>query len=921
MKKLLLLALACLFLFSEADAQGKYTKDQILGMSIEELSDLPLEDLMAAVETLGVSSVDELFAMIMNKNVASASKKEENAFTSPLSTTVITRDEMRSWGVSTIEEAFRLIPGVVVQEKTNGVYDVYIRGLNNVPDGQRLSYAENQNTLLMVDGRDVTNYIQGAVFFETLPVSIEDVDRVEVVRGASSALYGQNAVQGVINIITDKPSSSSPMVQGSIQTGNQNSTMADIALRKALNDKFAFGLSFNAQTRQRDTDKIFVPFSVGKSDKTNSEEHLYTSDLLYMYNEADGSYTPMSKVGHWVSVSDLSNIKRLNQDMANQGIPNPYYNASPYQYDPEKLFSNPDMSRETYGTNLYLALTPAEDVRFDLTAGYQNSNVITTDAEQQVWSTGGRASKSSYANLSAAIKDLHANISYNQGPIELAKGVPGYKIKTKNFRAGIDYDINIGNLSIRPAVAYNKYLTENYAPSGIVHFDMGYDGYGFVAPDGAKVAVSNLLKDDASFSSFSPSVRLDYKVDGWRFIGAYRLDKTDNPDKANHSWQAAISKEVGLRNFLRVSYGRSTRSANLMNSDADFTYDRYGMNAPRFMLMKGSEYDLVSLDGVEFGWRSRPNDRLLIDAEFFYSKSSDYSAHTASEANFTLTQSRLAQYLVDRASALNDMYVQAGNDMSQVQGISFMHPLNGMKYLLEDVFNTATTIQTTNLPLEATQFGASVNLDWIVSSKLIAKFNVNFQRTIFDNYYLYNQEDALMNMVVMSYMNVSHVLADHDNRVIELAKEKGISPLEAGVQVRAHMTTPEYMQAAGVKPDPSTNSFYLGNAQYITPQMKNDHLNKATPSIYGMLGLIYKPISQINIAAFGNVIGRRTYFTAYGSEKLSARYTVNLKVGYKPTDVCEVFFNAHNLFNNEQQEYVYMDKIGGLYSFGVNFKF
>lgn len=64
-------------------AQDKLTREQILAMSTDELSELPLEDLMAAVETLGVSSVDELFALIMNKNVSSASKEEESTFTSP----------------------------------------------------------------------------------------------------------------------------------------------------------------------------------------------------------------------------------------------------------------------------------------------------------------------------------------------------------------------------------------------------------------------------------------------------------------------------------------------------------------------------------------------------------------------------------------------------------------------------------------------------------------------------------------------------------------------------------------------------------------------------------------------------------------------------------------------------------------------
>ena len=84
-------------------AQSKLTKEQILAMSTDELSELPLEDLMEAVEILGVSSVDELFAMIMNKNVSSATKTEEDAFSSPLSSSVITRDEMRTYGVTTIE--------------------------------------------------------------------------------------------------------------------------------------------------------------------------------------------------------------------------------------------------------------------------------------------------------------------------------------------------------------------------------------------------------------------------------------------------------------------------------------------------------------------------------------------------------------------------------------------------------------------------------------------------------------------------------------------------------------------------------------------------------------------------------------------------------------------------------------------------
>ena len=60
---------------------------------------------------MGVS-MDDLFAMIMNKSVSSASKKAEDSFKSPLASTVITKAEIRSYGITSIEEALRLIPGI-----------------------------------------------------------------------------------------------------------------------------------------------------------------------------------------------------------------------------------------------------------------------------------------------------------------------------------------------------------------------------------------------------------------------------------------------------------------------------------------------------------------------------------------------------------------------------------------------------------------------------------------------------------------------------------------------------------------------------------------------------------------------------------------------------------------------------------------
>lgn len=235
MKKFVItMAMACIMssAFAEPTTGPKLTREQILNMTTEELSELSLEDLMEAVETLGVSSVDELFALIMNKNVSSASKSEEDSFTSPLSSTVITRDEMRTYGINSIEEAFRLIPGMIVSEKVNGVYDIQMRGLNNIPDNNFLLYGENSNMLLMIDGRQIMNFTLGAINFEMLPIGIEDIDRIEVVRGACSAMYGANAVSGVVNILTERPNKDSDMLSGRVQMGNNELRIGELQYAK-----------------------------------------------------------------------------------------------------------------------------------------------------------------------------------------------------------------------------------------------------------------------------------------------------------------------------------------------------------------------------------------------------------------------------------------------------------------------------------------------------------------------------------------------------------------------------------------------------------------------------------------------------------------------------------------------------------------
>src|SRR6187549_864011 len=142
---------------------------------------------------------------LMNVPIVSASKKSETLFDAPLSSYTITRADIDKAGSTSVMEALRLAPGVIVREQTNGVYDIHIRGLDNI-----LRYSEdftksNLSTLVMIDNRPVFNHNLGGTFWEALPVDLNDVERIEIVRGPSAPLFGPNAVTGVINIITKRP--------------------------------------------------------------------------------------------------------------------------------------------------------------------------------------------------------------------------------------------------------------------------------------------------------------------------------------------------------------------------------------------------------------------------------------------------------------------------------------------------------------------------------------------------------------------------------------------------------------------------------------------------------------------------------------------------------------------------------------------
>lgn len=80
-------------------------------------------------------------------------------------------------------------------------------------------------------------------------------------------------------------------------------------------------------------------------------------------------------------------------------------------------------------------------------------------------------------------------------------------------------------------------------------------------------------------------------------------------------------------------------------------------------------------------------------------------------------------------------------------------------------------------------------------------------------------------------------------------------------------------------------------------------------------------MSKLEVMTQGYYYNNYVFNTQYGESKMDGKFTLNAKVTYKATDNISLFVNGRNILNSETQEFSYMDKIGGLYLAGLNFKF
>lgn len=175
----------------------------LAGMSIEQLANVE------------VVSVNSLF------------KKETKLEQAPAAAAIVTQDDVRRLGVTTLPEALRMVPGMDVARIDSHEWAISARGFD----------AQFANKLLiLMDGRTIYGPAYGGVFWGMQDMVMEDLDRIEVIRGPGASLWGANAVNGVVNILSKNARDTQGLlVSGAGGTEDQPSTSVRYGGRMASN--------------------------------------------------------------------------------------------------------------------------------------------------------------------------------------------------------------------------------------------------------------------------------------------------------------------------------------------------------------------------------------------------------------------------------------------------------------------------------------------------------------------------------------------------------------------------------------------------------------------------------------------------------------------------------------------------------------
>jgi iron complex outermembrane receptor protein len=246
----------------------------------------------------------EDFSVPYEETVVAAARRSQSSLEAPNATTVITGDEIRASGLTTIPELLRRVPGAEVMTMGWSSANLSIRGFN-----QRI----NNKVLVLIDGRPEYQDFLGVTLWPVLPIGVEEIERIEVIRGPAGALYGANAMLGVVNIITRAPGTG-PKAELTGFVGN--GTLAGGSFVASGGD----AVKYRASVGYQQADKFSRDFAEGRPDVVSA-----VAEPNLALRSARANLTAFYAFNKNVSLSASGGVNRLFTEVYGIGLLRNYF--------------------------------------------------------------------------------------------------------------------------------------------------------------------------------------------------------------------------------------------------------------------------------------------------------------------------------------------------------------------------------------------------------------------------------------------------------------------------------------------------------------------------------------------------------------------------------------------------------------------
>jgi iron complex outermembrane receptor protein len=413
----------------------------------------------------------------------------------------------------------------------------------------------------MIDNYPVYNYLHGGTFWETLPIDINDVEKIEIVRGPSAALYGPNAVSGVINIITRKPEKQGLYTVANAMAGSYSTAIANASAGYNFNDKISAAVTANFQNRNRTQSTYYDEFT-----------------------------------DRYVGLDSLTAVKFNPLGTANV----------------KERYPHPDVAMRKYAVNGFFNYNPAARIKLSAALGAQHSEVqkeFATDSYSAYLATA--LSDTKYWNVKGDINDWTVQVSYLYGTQSPVKGATVWKWNYNTLDAVVEYKFSgIKNLSLTPGLTYRRAV---YDDSKYVNIAIKE---GFWSGKAQSVTKAASLRAD--YKLFDQKLRL---VGGARADKFNYPDKTYFSYQMAATYKI---NDRNLVRVVHSKAYRTPLIIDLF-SNLDLTGPLNATQTYLLELRGNKNITLLSSSLFEAGYRTQPTDNLEFDLELFTTKTSNFS--------------------------------------------------------------------------------------------------------------------------------------------------------------------------------------------------------------------------------------------------------------------------------------------------------